>query len=173
MDTDMSNGPLAVKPGSNNRPLFDQYDSDGNWTCMLSNEYAATIDMSDVDYLTGPAGSITIHNARTLHFSPSSKSPVPRPLLLNCFTSADAKPYTPHLGPVVTCLSDRTWRRGQMGGSRSTPLPSSAGLVRRLFFDLCRAIRRRYRRRRCNVGTSRRRRQRVSLRRSGSRHTFH
>ena len=32
MDTDMSNRPLAVKPGSHNRPLFDQFDSDGNWT---------------------------------------------------------------------------------------------------------------------------------------------
>ena len=99
MDTDMSNGPPAVQPGSHNRPLFDQYDSDGNWTGMLSDEDATTIDMSDVDYLTGPAGSITIHNARTLHFSPSSKSPGPRPLLLNCFTSADAKPYTPHPDP--------------------------------------------------------------------------
>tara|TARA_Y100000814_G_scaffold287386_1_gene257470 strand:- start:38 stop:739 length:702 start_codon:yes stop_codon:yes gene_type:complete len=82
-DTDMQNGPLAVKPGSHNQPLFDQYDKGGNWTGMLSDDDAATIDMSDVPYLTGPAGSITIHNARTLHFSPSSKSAVPRPLLLN------------------------------------------------------------------------------------------
>ena len=98
-DTDMQNGPLAVKPGSHNQPLFDQYDKDGNWTGMLSDQDAATIDMSDVPYLMGPAGSITIHNARTLHFSPSSKSPVPRPLLLNCYTSSDAKPYTPHPDP--------------------------------------------------------------------------
>lgn len=98
-DTDMQNGPLAVKPGSHNQPLFDQYDKGGNWTGMLSDEDAATIDMSDVPYLMGPAGSITIHNARTLHFSPSSKSPVPRPLLLNCYTSSDAKPYTPHPDP--------------------------------------------------------------------------
>ena len=63
MYTDMKNERLAVKPSSRNQPLFDQYDSDGNWTSMLSDEDAATIDMSDVDYLTGPAGSITIHNA--------------------------------------------------------------------------------------------------------------
>ncbi|MEM7254453.1 MAG: phytanoyl-CoA dioxygenase family protein [Pseudomonadota bacterium] len=98
-DTDMQNGPLAVKPGSHQQPLFDQYDENGNWTGMLSDDDAASIDMSDVEYLMGKAGSITIHNARTLHFSPSSKSPVPRPLLLNCFTSADAKPYTPHPDP--------------------------------------------------------------------------
>lgn len=100
-DTTMENGPLAVLSGSHNDPLFDQYDSDGNWTGMLSDEDAASIDTSRLEYLTGPAGSLTIHNARTLHYSPSSKSPTPRPLLLNCFTSADAKPYTPHPDPSV------------------------------------------------------------------------
>ena len=74
---------------------------DGNWTGMLSDQDAAGLDLSRVEYLPGPAGSITIHNARTLHFSPSSKSPTPRPLLLNCFTSADAKPYTAHPDPTV------------------------------------------------------------------------
>ena len=66
---------------------------------MLSDDDAATVDMSQVDYLTGPAGSVTIHNARALHYSPSSKSPEPRPLLLNCYSSADAKAYTPHPDP--------------------------------------------------------------------------
>lgn len=98
-DTDMSNGPLAVLPGSHNGPLFDQYDENGNWAGSLSEADAASIDMNDVDYLGGPAGSITVHNCRTLHFSPSSKSPDPRPLLLNCYASADAKPYTPHPDP--------------------------------------------------------------------------
>lgn len=98
-DTDMSNGPLAVLPGSHDQPLYDQYDADGKWTGMLSDEDAAGVDMSKVEYLTGPAGSITIHNARALHYSPSSKSPVPRPLLLNCYSSADAKAYTPHPDP--------------------------------------------------------------------------
>jgi len=99
-DTDMNNGPLAVLKGSHNEPLYDQYDADGNWTGMLSDEDAAKVDMSRADYLTGPAGSITVHNARALHYSPSSKSPLPRPLLLNCYTSADAKPYTAHPQPT-------------------------------------------------------------------------
>lgn len=98
-DTDMNNGPLAALRGSHDEPLFDQYDADGNWTGMLSDADAAGIDTGRVEYLTGPAGSITIHNARTLHYSPSSKSPEPRPLLLNCYTAADAKPYTPHPQP--------------------------------------------------------------------------
>ena len=98
-DTDMQNGPLAALKGSHEGPIYDQYDADGNWTGMLSDADAAGIDMGAVEYMTGKAGSITIHNARTLHFSPSSKSPKPRPLLLNCFTSADARPYTPHPDP--------------------------------------------------------------------------
>ncbi len=98
-DTDMNNGPLAIARDSHLDDLYDQYDSDGNWTGMLSDEDAAAVDMSRADYLTGIAGSITVHNARALHYSPSSKSPEPRPLLLNCFTSADAKPYTPHPQP--------------------------------------------------------------------------
>ena len=99
-DTDMQNGPLAVLKDSHNDPLFDQYDSDGKWTGMLSDADAAGLDQSRIEYLTGPAGSITIHNAHTLHYSPSSKSPVPRPLLLNCYTAADAKPYTAHPQPT-------------------------------------------------------------------------
>ena len=98
-DTSMSNGPLAVMPESHNKPLFDQYDKGGNWTGMLSDDDAAGLDMNKVEYLMGPAGTLTVHNCRTLHFSPSSKSPVPRPLLLNCFAAADAKPYTPHPDP--------------------------------------------------------------------------
>ena len=98
-DTDMSNGPLAVLPGSHDGPLYDQYDESGAWTGCLSDQDATGLHMNDVAYLTGPAGSITIHNCRTLHFSPSSKSPTPRPLLLNCYSSADAKPYTPHPDP--------------------------------------------------------------------------
>lgn len=95
-DTDMTNGPLAILPGSHNEALYNLYDADGNWAGCLSDADAATIDVSKADYLTGPAGSITIHNCRALHYSPSSKSMQPRPLLLNCYTSADAKPYTPH-----------------------------------------------------------------------------
>ncbi|MEM1300741.1 MAG: phytanoyl-CoA dioxygenase family protein [Pseudomonadota bacterium] len=98
-DTDMDNGPLAALKGSHNEPLYDQYDAQGNWTGMLSDGDAAGVDMSRVEYMTGKAGSITVHNARTLHYSPSSKSPVPRPLLLNCYTSGDAKAYTPHPDP--------------------------------------------------------------------------
>ncbi|MEL0111158.1 MAG: phytanoyl-CoA dioxygenase family protein [Rickettsiales bacterium] len=98
-DTDMSNGPLAILPDSHEGPLYDQYGTDGEWMGCLNDRDSASIDATKADYLMGPAGSITIHNCRSLHYSPSSSSPDPRPLLLNCYTSADAKPYTPHPDP--------------------------------------------------------------------------
>ena len=99
-DTNMNNGPLAALKGSHNDKLYDQYDTNGNWTGMLSDSDAAQVDTKKIEYMTGNAGSITIHNARTLHFSPASKSFLPRPLLLNCYSAANAKPYTPHPQPT-------------------------------------------------------------------------
>ena len=87
-------GPLAVLPGSHNAPLYNQYNDKGEWTGCLNPEDAATIDMSKAAYLEGPAGSITIHNCRTLHYSRANYSDIPRPLLLNVYSSADALPYT-------------------------------------------------------------------------------
>jgi ectoine hydroxylase len=98
-DTDMINGPLAVLPGSHGGQLYDQYAADGSWMGCLNDRDAAAVDMAKAVYLTGAAGSITIHNCRSLHYSPSSKSPEPRPLLLNCYSSADARAYTPHPDP--------------------------------------------------------------------------
>ena len=69
-DTDMNNGPLAVLKASHQNDLYDQYDKNGGWTGMSSDEDGDTVDMSMVDYLNRNAGSITINNARALHFSP-------------------------------------------------------------------------------------------------------
>ena len=49
-DTDMSNGPLAVLPGSHNGPLYDQYDADGNWAGRSTRR--------------GPKSSATSHRSR-------------------------------------------------------------------------------------------------------------
>ena len=52
------------------------------------------MDVKKAVYLTGPAGSLTLHNCRTLHYSAKNTSDLGRPLLLNTLTSADAFPYT-------------------------------------------------------------------------------
>ena len=103
-DTGMKNGPLGVIPGSHQEKLYDLYHGE-DWTGCLNDADADSLSMKDVEYLTGGAGSITIHNCRTLHFSPPSQSVEPRPLLLNCYTSADAKPYTPHPDPSSHAFS--------------------------------------------------------------------
>lgn len=54
--------------GSHKGPVVDQYNNKGEWVGCLKPQDAAAIDMSKVDYLEGPAGSVTIHNCRTLHY---------------------------------------------------------------------------------------------------------
>jgi ectoine hydroxylase-related dioxygenase (phytanoyl-CoA dioxygenase family) len=94
-DCGMEQGPLAVLPKSHLLdPMLSQYDGKGNWTGCLSAADVARLDTSKTVYLTGPPGSLTIHNCRTLHSSPKNESDLGRPLLLNTMTSADAFPYT-------------------------------------------------------------------------------
>jgi ectoine hydroxylase-related dioxygenase (phytanoyl-CoA dioxygenase family) len=94
VDTTAADGPVMVLPGSQNGPLYDQYDAQGNWTGCLSDADAAALDTSDARVLEGPAGSITVHNCRTVHASEPARTETARPLLLNAFASADALPYT-------------------------------------------------------------------------------
>jgi ectoine hydroxylase len=87
-------GPLGVIAGSHNGPLYDQYDQDGNWVGCLSDADAAALDPSKAVYLAGPAGSLTLHNCRTIHGSRPNTADEGRPLLLNVYAAADAMPYT-------------------------------------------------------------------------------
>jgi ectoine hydroxylase-related dioxygenase (phytanoyl-CoA dioxygenase family) len=94
-DCGMDQGPLAVLPRSHLiDPLLSQYGDDGKWTGCLGPRDLEKLDLSAAAYLTGPAGSLTLHNCRTLHSSPKNMSDLGRPLLLNTFSSADAFPYT-------------------------------------------------------------------------------
>ena len=87
-------GPLMVMPGSHEGDLYDQYDDEGEWVGCLSPKDNAALDISKAVSLTGPAGSLTIHNCRMLHASKPNQSAVGRPLLLNAYAAADALPYT-------------------------------------------------------------------------------
>ncbi len=92
-DCGSDQGPLGVIKGSQDGPLYDQYDGD-DWTGCLSAADAKAIDPAKIVYLEGPAGSITIHNCRTIHGSKPNSSDQGRPLLLNVYAAADAFPYT-------------------------------------------------------------------------------
>jgi ectoine hydroxylase-related dioxygenase (phytanoyl-CoA dioxygenase family) len=87
-------GPLAVLPGTHKGPLYDQYNAAGQWVGCLSDGDAARLPVETVEELTGPAGSVTVHNCRVVHGSRPNLSDLGRPLLLNVYSSADAFPYT-------------------------------------------------------------------------------
>lgn len=94
-DCAMDQGPVGMIPKSHLiEQLFTQYDEQGNWVGCLSPEDAAKIDIASAKYLVGPAGSLTLHNCRTIHGSPKNTSDLGRPLLLYTLSSADAFPYT-------------------------------------------------------------------------------
>ena len=98
-DTGPDDGPLTVLPGSHEGPLYDQYDAEANWVGCLSESDVATLDTSRAVELCGTAGSITIHNCRTVHSSPPSRSANGRPLLLHAYAAGDAFAYTAHPDP--------------------------------------------------------------------------
>ena len=99
-DTTFADGALGVIPGSHAGPLFDQYDDEGQWTGCLNARDVEKLDLGGAAYIEAPAGSITVHNCRTVHGSPPSTRDDGRPLLLNAYASADAFPYTPHPEPA-------------------------------------------------------------------------
>jgi ectoine hydroxylase-related dioxygenase (phytanoyl-CoA dioxygenase family) len=110
-DCGPDNGPLGVLPRSHElEPMLSQFDHQGRWTGCLREEDVAKLDLSKAVYLTGPAGSLTLHNCRTLHASPKNLSDTGRPLLLFTLTSADAFPYT--VNPIKP-KHDQTIIRGQ------------------------------------------------------------
>ena len=92
-DAGMAHGPVAVIDGTHKGSLYDHYDANGHWAGCLSEGDVASLDMTRARYLTAPAGSLTVHNCRTIHGSPPSESDDGRPLLLNAYAAADARPY--------------------------------------------------------------------------------
>ena len=87
-------GPLGVVPGSHAGELFSQYNERGEWVGCLGAEDVGRLPIDTAEYLTGPAGSVTVHHCRAVHGSRPNLSDLGRPLLLNVFSSADAFPYT-------------------------------------------------------------------------------
>ncbi|MCY4454275.1 MAG: phytanoyl-CoA dioxygenase family protein [Immundisolibacterales bacterium] len=93
-DVGSDQGPLGVIPGSHKGELFDEYNDKGQWVGCLSERDLRKVPLDTAQYLMGPAGSITIHNCRTIHGSRPNLSGLGRPLLLNVYSAADAFTYT-------------------------------------------------------------------------------
>ena len=134
-DCGMDQGPLQVLPKSHLvDPMYSQYDDGGRWIGCLRESDVAKLDLAKAVALPGPAGSLTLHNCRTLHYSARNVSDLGRPLLLNTLSSADAFPYTRN--PILSsrdqaiirgrpaawahhdarpCLMPPDWSRGYAG----------------------------------------------------------
>lgn len=89
-DVDEANGPLMVIPGSHKGPLLSHHNK---------GVFAGAVDPADPDFhfekavtLTGKAGSMTVHHARTLHGSAPNRSDRARLILFFEAASADAWP---------------------------------------------------------------------------------
>ena len=111
-DCGMDQGPLAVLPRSHLvEPMLSQYDARRQVDRLPARGRTRRSSTSRRRwYLPGPAGSLTLHNCRTLHYSAKNTSDLGRPLLLNTLTSADAFPYT--VNPIRSS-HDQTIVRGK------------------------------------------------------------
>jgi ectoine hydroxylase-related dioxygenase (phytanoyl-CoA dioxygenase family) len=93
VDVEENMGNVGFVPGSHRRELFDQYEGD-LWVGCLSDADVARAEVDRAVYPTGPAGTITVHNCRTVHGSAPNLSDRDRPLLLQTYAAADAFAYT-------------------------------------------------------------------------------
>jgi hypothetical protein len=87
-------GEVGFVPGSHDGELFDQYDGD-RWRGAIAPADLARAGVERAVFPTGPAGTVTVHNCRTVHGSAPNRSDRARPLLLDTYTAADAFAYTP------------------------------------------------------------------------------
>ena len=99
-DVDESMGPMAVVPGSHDGALFSLYDGNDRWTGAIGPDDLAQVPLEKAVCLPGPAGSVTAHHGLMVHGSRPNAHPTrPRPLLINAYSAADARPITPHPVP--------------------------------------------------------------------------
>jgi len=93
-DVEAGMGEVGFVPGSHDGSLFDLYDEDGRWVGALRDVDVERAGVDAAKYPVGPAGTVTVHNCRTVHGSAPNRSDRPRPLLLQTYAAADAFAYT-------------------------------------------------------------------------------
>jgi ectoine hydroxylase-related dioxygenase (phytanoyl-CoA dioxygenase family) len=93
-DVEAGMGEVGFVPGSHDGPLFDLYDEHDRWAGALRDGDVEEAGVGAAEYPIGPAGTITVHNCRTVHGSAPNRSDRPRPLLLQTYAAADAFAYT-------------------------------------------------------------------------------
>jgi phytanoyl-CoA hydroxylase len=103
-DCAIENGPLLCVPGSHKGPVYDHH-SDG-YFCGAIDPETPGLNLETARPCIGPAGSISIHHARTIHGSALNTSDKMRRLLLFQYRAADA-------WPLVGALQPKSWEAWQ------------------------------------------------------------
>jgi len=104
-DCAVENGPLLCVPGSHQGPVFDHHGDDG-YFCGAIDPETSGLNLETARPCVGPAGSISIHHARTIHGSALNTSDKMRRLLLFQYRAADA-------WPLVGSLQPKSWEEWQ------------------------------------------------------------
>lgn len=90
-DTDLSNGPMLVSPGTHTGPVWNHHGNDGRFAGLIDpDEIRAEIGRAIP--CMGRAGSMSFHHVRALHGSALNTSDRPRNLLLYEVAASDAWP---------------------------------------------------------------------------------
>jgi len=114
-DVQAGQGEMGFIPGSHKFDLFNLYEGD-RWTGHIQEEDLDRAAIDTAVYPVGPAGTVTLHNCRTIHGSSPNFSDHQRPLLLQTYAPADAIATTdlvnrtPHGNEIVRGEAAR-WAR--------------------------------------------------------------
>jgi ectoine hydroxylase-related dioxygenase (phytanoyl-CoA dioxygenase family) len=93
-DCDDAQGPLEIISGSHKEKVFSHY-SNSVWAGDINENDVNKININKSKILKGGAGSVTVHNYRTIHGSKPNNSKTARPLMLYVLSSGDSVPFTP------------------------------------------------------------------------------
>jgi phytanoyl-CoA hydroxylase len=90
-DTDLSNGPMLVTPGTHRGPIWNHHGDDGRFIGLIDPDLIRD-EIARSAPCVGPAGSMSFHHVRALHGSALNTSDRPRNLLLYEVAASDAWP---------------------------------------------------------------------------------
>ena len=90
-DTDISNGPMLVSPGTHTGPVWSHHGIDGRFAGLIDPDEIRT-EVDRAIPCMGRAGSMSFHHVRALHGSALNTSDRPRNLLLYEVAASDAWP---------------------------------------------------------------------------------
>ena len=93
-DCDDAQGPLEIISGSHKKKVFSHYNN-SVWAGDINENEINKINLDKKKVLKGGAGSVTVHNYRTIHGSKPNNSKTARPLMLYVLSSGDSVPFTP------------------------------------------------------------------------------